>query len=529
MFLVLHNATFWSETVATLWKGSLRDTLFLGSLFLLMVFVHATFLLLIPGKTVFRVAVTALFLVAALAAYSADTYGVAIDKDMVRNLFETDRREVGALLNFRFLLYCGLLGLLPSLLVWRMEARPIGVSRHVFERLGFLLVGAGLSVAMMFALFSDYSSFLHEHKNLRHLLNPGAAIDGALRYARSNIADKDMGVLADEDGTDVRLPRQAGTKPLLVFLVVGETARAKNFQLGGYERATNPELSRLDNVYYFRNVTSCGTSTAISLPCMFSHLGKDTFTVARANHTTGLLDGLMKAGIHTEWRDNNSGGKGTNARIPTISYSPNHAPALCNEESCYDEIMLSGLDSATRAINDDAIVVFHQIGSHGPAYSKRYPAGFERFAPVCRTIELKQCSAEQIRNAYDNTIVYTDHNLARQIGILESVSDRFDTALIYVSDHGESLGEKGLYLHGAPYVFAPAEQTNVPMIVWMSDAYRKRFSIESGCMSAQLGKPFSHDNVYHTVLGAMGVRNALYQDSMDVIKPCRQNDPAASH
>jgi lipid A ethanolaminephosphotransferase len=183
--------------------------------------------------------------------------------------------------------------------------------------------------------------------------------------------------------------------------------------------------------------------------------------------------------------------------------------------------MLKGLDQDLAAIKDDTVIAFHQLGSHGPAYAKRYPPEFETFKPVCRTNQLNQCSVEELRNAYDNSIAYTDHNLARQIASLKSVSDRFDTVLIYVSDHGESLGEKGLYLHGAPYMFAPKEQTSVPFVLWMSDGYRQRFSLDQNCLRAHLGKPFSHDNLYHTVLGAMTVKNAIYKDSQDMFAACR--------
>lgn len=528
ILLVFYNARFWTETAAALWNGTLRDTLFLGSLFLFLLFLHATALLIVPDGKAFRVTATILFMIAAVAAYSADTYGVFIDKDMVRNLFETDQREAAALFNLRFVTYLVMLGVAPSALVWRVRLPKVEIRQQLLQRLGFFLGGLVLSVSMLFAFSAHYSSFLREHKSLRYLLSPGAAIQGAIQYVRGTFADPADAQVVDNDGPTIRSAQNTGGKPLLMFLVIGETARARNFQLGGYERPTNPELAKLDNVYYFNNVTSCGTSTAISLPCMFSHLGRGDFSVSVAGHTTNLLDALTKAGIGIQWRDNNSGSKGVSARADTINFDKRIDPELCNQESCYDEIMLKDLDKRLAAVKDDTVIAFHQIGSHGPSYSKRYPQQFERFSPVCGTNELKQCSEEEIRNAYDNSIVYTDHNIARQIAILKSLSDRFDTMLIYVSDHGESLGEKGLYLHGAPYIFAPDEQKKVPFVLWMSDGYRQRFALDSQCMQAQLGKPFSHDNLYHTVLGAMTVKNDLYQSSQDMLAACRNRDVTAS-
>lgn len=527
VLLAFHNMRFWKDTAAAFWSGSVADTLFIGSMFLVLLYVHTTFLLLIPGKRLFRIVVTLLFFIAAMASYSTDSYGVFIDKDMVRNLFETDRREATALLNVRFTLYVIFLGIVPAILLWRVRVQDIGFGRQLLQRLGFMIAGLAVSAGMLFMFSAYYSSFIREHKSLRYLLSPAAAIQGTIQYARSTVPDKEGNRLENRAGATVNVAANSGAKPLLLFLVVGETARAQNFQLGGYSRETNPELAKMHDVLYFNNVTSCGTSTAISLPCMFSHLKRDNFSVALAGRTTNLIDALSSAGFGVEWRDNNSGSKGVSARAMTISYGDDRDAGLCNEESCYDEIMLKDLDKTLRGIKTNTVIAFHQIGSHGPAYTKRYPASFAHFAPVCSTNELKTCSPEQIRNAYDNSIRYTDHNLARQIGMLKTLSDRFDTILIYVSDHGESLGEKGLFLHGAPYMFAPDEQKKVPFVLWMSDGYRRRFSLQDSCLRAQLGKPFSHDNLYHTVLGTMGLKNAIYDGGLDMLASCRNQNSAS--
>lgn len=521
LFLVLFNLRFWKETVSTLWGGSITGTLFIGSLFLVLLFIHTTFFLLMPGKRAMQLSAASLFIVGAIAAYAADNYGVFIDKDMIRNVFETDQREATALLNLRFIVYLVGLGLLPAVLILRVRLASIGIKRQLLHRLGFIAAGLVATILMVLALSAHYSSFVREHKNLRFLLVPGAALNGTVTYARSTMADPQAEQLVDTDGTPNRSAKPDGDKPLLIFLVVGETARSHNFQLAGYDRPTNPELAKLKNVYYFNNVLSCGTSTAISLPCMFSHLGREHFSVSAAKRATNLLDALAKAGVEVQWHDNNSGSKGVSARVKNINFDQKRDPALCNEESCFDEIMLKDLPQTLDGIKSDAVIAFHQIGSHGPAYFRRYPEKFEAFKPVCRTNELNQCSKEEIRNAYDNTILYADHNLARQIEMLKGMSSRFDSLFIYVSDHGESLGENGLYLHGAPYMFAPDDQKKVPFILWMSDGYRQRFAINQACVQSQLSKPFSHDNLYHTILGAMAVKNDVYRPGMDMLDVCR--------
>jgi len=521
VFLVFYNMRFWRSTITALWSGSVEDSLFIGSLFLVLLFVHALVLLLVSGTRAWKVVAVCGFAIAALASYSADTYGVFIDKDMVRNLFETDAREAGALLNMRFFAYLMLLGVLPSFLVLRARIAPLGWKKHTLQSVLFLLAGTGLSVLLIFVFSAHYSSFVREHKPLRYLLSPGAAIQGSVQYARSIIPEANAHELADKTGATTRPVAQAGGKPLLMFLVVGETARAQNFQLNGYARPTNPELKGMGGVYYFNNVVSCGTSTAISLPCMFSHLQRENFSVAAAARTTNLLDALVKAGVQVEWRDNNSGSKGVSARIHTVTYNQAAHADLCDTESCFDEVLLKGLDEKLKTAKDDTVLVFHQVGSHGPAYGKRYPKSFEKFVPVCRTNELKECSNEEIRNTYDNTILYTDHNIAQQIKLLQSASDRFDSILIYVSDHGESLGEKSLYLHGAPYMFAPDEQKKVPFMVWMSDGYKKRSHLNPSCLQSRLSDAYSHDNLYHTVLGAMNVHNDVYRKALDMLADCR--------
>jgi lipid A ethanolaminephosphotransferase len=527
LLLAFHNFRFWRETIAALWNGTITDALFIVSLFVVLFFVYSTFLLLIPGQRIFRIVVPLLFLVAAVASYSADAYGIFIDKEMIRNLFETDQREAAALLNMRFLLYVLLLGALPAILIRRMNWDGTGIRKNLLQRLVFVLAGCAISAAMLFMFSAHYSSFIREHKSLRYLLSPAAAIQGTIQFVRGMRVDPDKNRLVDEDGVPVRLARSAKDKPILMFLVVGETARADNFQLGGYKRGTNPELSKINRLYYFNNFTSCGTSTAISLPCMFSHLGQHGFDVDLAGQTTNLVDSLLKAQIRTEWRDNNSGSKGVSQRISTVSYAQHRDASLCNEESCFDEIMLQGLPQKLQSVKEDTVLVFHQLGSHGPAYSKRYPSRFEKFKPVCRSNELKQCADEEIRNAYDNTILYTDYNLAQQIHLLQAASDRFDTVFIYVSDHGESLGENGLYLHGAPYAFAPDVQTRVPFMLWMSEGYGQRFGINDACLRSQLSGRFSHDNLYHTVLGAMATRNAVYQPALDMLAACRSRPMVA--
>ncbi|URK88364.1 sulfatase-like hydrolase/transferase [Rhizobium sp. RCAM05350] len=293
-----------------------------------------------------------------------------------------------------------------------------------------------------------------------------------------------------------------------------------NFSLNGYDRETNPELKTL-GVTNFTRTTSCGTATTVSLPCMFSVYGRKNYSDRKARSTDTLMDVLRRAGVDGYWWDNNTGSKGIADLISFASLTKQKNSKLCKDGECLDDIFLTQLDEKLAGITKNTVIVLHQIGSHGPAYYLRYPEEFRRFKPDCRTAQLSDCSRDEIVNAYDNTILYTDHNLSEVIKLLKKHQDTVDGAMIYMSDHGESLGENGLFLHGAPYMFAPAEQTHVPFIAWFSDQYAQLTGLDRSCLQTYADAPTSHDNLFHTVLGMMDVVTKVYNPNLDVFASCR--------
>lgn len=517
VWLLFYNVRFWHETFLAMWRPSSGAALFIASLFVLVLSVQAVLLLLIPGRTLLRWVVGALFIVASLSSYFSDTYGVVVNRDMVNNIFETDTLEVAALLNAGLLTYLVFLGILPAWLVWRVDMPAPAWRTQLRERLLFLAGGVALSFLALFACSANYAVFLREYKPIRFLISPGSMVVGATNHVADLLDHSTAGPLANPGGALTRVSTSNAKRPLLLFLVVGETARAANFQLGGYPRATNPRLMGENDLVYFQDTESCGTSTSISLPCMFSHLGRARYEKQEASRNINLLDMLSQSGVDVEWRDNNSGCKGVCARVQHVEFAKG--------SNAYDEVMLTGLQERLRTLKRDTVIVFHQVGSHGPAYSERYPPAFEVFKPACRSNELDRCTRAEVVNAYDNTILYTDHNLAEQIELLRSMADRADTALLYVSDHGESLGEQGMYLHGMPYAFAPETQKRVPFFLWTSDSYRRRTGLQQSCLQTRAKAPMTHDNVFHTVMGAFGVRNAVYNPRLDIISSCEQPVP----
>jgi len=302
---------------------------------------------------------------------------------------------------------------------------------------------------------------------------------------------------------------------------VGESARAENFGILGYGRDTTPQLDQEAGLIAFTDVHSCGTETAVSVPCMFSNMGRKDYDASKAKNEEGLLDVLKHAGLDVIWRDNQSGCKGTCDRVTLEDVSNFKDPVLCANSECRDEILLQGLQHFIDTLDKDTVLVLHQMGSHGPEYFKRYPKEYERFTPVCESNALNNCSRESIVNGYDNTLVYTDHVLSTLIDLLRNNQEKVDTAMLYLSDHGESLGEYNLYLHGTPYMLAPDQQKHVAMLAWFSDSYQKAFSVDTHCLQLSREKPLSQDNLFHSMLGLLEVNSKVYNPDLDLFAGCR--------
>ena len=487
----------------------------------------ALLLALLAWRWTLKLALTLFLLAAAFGAYFMHSYGVVIDPDMMRNALHTDTREVRDLLSWRMALIALVLGLLPAFVVWRTPLVWPRWPRQLLHNLGLLALALALALGTLMLVFQDMAAVMRNHTSLRYLINPLNSF-----FALADIAwEKDQrpsGPPAPA-GLDARLaPLPAAAKPPLVVLVLGETGRSDHFALNGYPRPTTPRLAEMD-VTSLRNVWSCGTNTATSVPCMFSPLGKQDFE-QRAADTEGLVDVLQHAGYAVLWIDNQAGGcKGVCDRVPTVHYDALQAPGLCSDSECYDEVMLRGLQERIDQLPAErrarGVVVFmHQMGSHGPAYYKREPQQFKHFMPECASNALQQCSHEELINAFDNTIVYTDNFLASVIDWLKQHEGDSATALSYLSDHGESLGENNVYLHGLPYRWAPDAQKHVAWITWLSPQFSTQTGITTACLNAKRDARLTHDNYFHSVLGLLGVQTSLYQPPLDIYASCRRTD-----
>lgn len=455
----------------------------------------------------------------AATTYFMDSYGVMIDRVMLQNILESNPQEAGELLSWRLGAYVALLAAVPAAwLAWSDLAHPRWW-KALLQQGAVLAASLACIGVLMFLFYKDFASIVRNHGEVRYLLTPANYVGALQGYLKArNRAPRSL-VRVGEDAR--KGPRwQAPGKRTLTVIVVGETARAANFSLGGYPRKTNPQLEKED-IVYFSNVMSCGTSTAASLPCMFSDLGRDAFDAGRAANREGLFDVLAHAGFAVWWLDNNSGCKGNCDRIATEDFSRPRPSEFCRTDECYDEILVEGLRERLKRADRDLVVVLHQKGSHGPAYYLRYPEGFGVFRPACGSNELGRCSRAEIVNAFDNTILYTDHVLAKTIRLMKENAGAFDAAMLFVSDHGESLGENGIYLHGLPYAIAPIEQKHVPMLVWFAEGLRERFAIDAACVSSKRHQAYAHDHLFHSVLGLLDIETKAYRPELDIFRTCR--------
>ena len=525
-FLLTANRLFIGSALQGRSLTSLSTWGFALALGLIVMVIHLLLLALVANRWTVKPLLAVLIVVSAGASHFMQQYGVYLDPSMLRNALRTDVGEAGELLSWAMAAHLLVYAVLPLLLLWRVRIVNRPWLRAGTARAGLLLAAVAVLAGALLAVFQPFSSLMRNHKEMRYLITPANVM-----WSITSVAVQDARGAAKPRqpiGLDaVPGPSWATQKkPRVVVLVVGETARAANWGLNGYARATTPELARLP-VLNFKDVTACGTNTEVSLPCMFAPVGRRNYDEERIRGSESLLHVMARAGVAVHWRDNQSGCKGVCDGLPNDAVATLNPAGLCDGGRCLDEGLLHGLDQTLAHARGNQLLVMHQLGNHGPAYSRRYPPAFARFQPACTSDDLRMCTPEEIVNAYDNSLLYTDHLLAVLIAKLKAQSDQIDTAMLYVSDHGESLGENNLFLHGMPYAIAPDVQTKVPMVMWLSDGWRQQAGLDAGCLQRVSQAPAQHDNLFHTLLGMLDVRTGLHERALDLLAPCAPKAPAA--
>ena len=487
------------------WSGALA----LACLFVLQFAVTFSIfsVLALVSTPLLKIVVIVFTLANAVALFYIDKFGVVLDRTMMGNIFNTRLAEAADLFHPKLLLYVLFFGVVPSWLVLKLTIIKPRWWKQVLSTACVVLAAA-------LWLYINASSWLWLDKNMRQfggLVLPWSYVINTARHFSS---------MSEASAKQELLPPASfkDDQRVVVVLVIGESARAKNFSLYGYPRATNPRLSALP-VLVLPQARSCATYTTASVRCMLSHLGA---AADFAGQYEPLPSYVQRHGASVAWRSNNWG----QPRLEVGSYqTAADIRQGCVGDDCkkldYDEVLLHKLTEqiASSKANKN-LIVLHQTGSHGPQYYAKYPAEFEVFKPACKSVELKSCSNQELVNAYDNTIVYTDHVLAQLIGQLNALNNTA-AVMIYASDHGESLGENGLYLHGTPAAIAPDVQRDIPFIVWMSDAFKRQRGLAAS--PALPAGPYSQDNVFHSVMGALGLQSPVYKKELDIFETLPKN------
>jgi lipid A ethanolaminephosphotransferase len=476
-------------------------------------------------RPIAKLVLIVMVLIAAVCGYFTDSYGTIFDHNMLVNSMQTDQAEAMGLIAPSFFIRLFLLGILPAVIIANIRIKRTPLRRALWQRALTLILSIVLIAVCLLPFGDQYATFFRQHKVVRSYTNPITPIYSVIKLGTDYVDELRRPDTLIPHATDAKrtMPvasnSTAKAKPKLMVFVVGETVRADHVSLNDYERETMPLLASNPDIYSFQNATSCGTSTAYSVPCMFSYADRKDYDASSADYNENVLDTLHKQGINVTWRDNNSSSKGVADRVTFEDYKTPKLNPDCDGE-CRDIGMLNGFDKLVKsealpvrpdtvnsnALPKDTLIVLHQMGNHGPEYYKRYPKTFEVFKPVCMTNELSKCDGQSIINSYDNAIRYTDYFLNNVINTLKAYEQDYDVVMVYISDHGESLGENNIYLHGLPYSMAPNAQKQVPVIVW-SPASNGIDSISSNktSLANMIKQPVSHDFITPTLLGFFGI------------------------
>ena len=488
------------------------------SLFCILLAANASLLSLLLWQWNSKVLLSVLFITTALVVHFIDAFGIYINVDMIQNVLHTDSKESHELISLALLKPMALYALVPIVFIWwnifpqRSVLKTWLLKVCFFAGTLFLgIIGAALSS-------NNFATLARNHREVRFLATPFNFITALTKAIKTDVPRAEQPrIPIGQDA--VATPHPPGSRPTLFVIVVGETARAKNWGLDNYTRQTTPLLAHTDGVINFSDAHSCGTNTEISVPCMFSPYGRHDYNQNQIRAHQSLLHVLEYAHITTLWRDNQSGCKGVCDGLPLQRLDNLTVKPLCANGRCYDAILLDDFARQVRAKPGDRVIVLHQLGSHGPNYFERYPPAFQHFTPTCDTGDFGNCGNQALVNSYDNTLYYTDYFLSQVIATLKTMTD-YNTLMFYASDHGESLGENGIYLHGMPYAIAPKEQTSIPMLFWFSPQFIKARGIDIACVQQRAKQYIDHDTLFPTVLSLMQVKTSLYDPKYDALARC---------
>lgn len=517
LWTVVFDVPFWRALIASAGSDpvTISQTLFLSAVLGLSFFCVAVAVIELLGilpRRLYQLLILILSISGVTALFASLLYGTTMTPDMVRNFLETDSREAKMYLSVSSALLCTFL-LIPSVLLMRTGETVKTAFSERCRRAGLAALALLIGLLVLLSQLQPFSALMRNDKSLRYMIAPFNTVYSTVSTL---LRDKSTGgprerVIVDINPTATTAPE----RPTVFVLMIGETARSANWQLAGYSRETTPLLAARDDIINIPKVEACGTSTDVSLPCMLSRVGRRDYDRERILSEEALPSLLQRSGFHVTWIDNQSGSKGASDGVTSLFL--NQADVSCKGGECMDLTFVEDLKKRLSQLKpgERRVLVLHMMGSHGPAYDHRSEKQDQVFGSLCTDPSFRSCSSEQIVNAYDASIRYTDRVLA---GVIDTLASRADvnTGFIYISDHGESLGENGLFLHGAPYYVSPDVQKIVPMVMWLSDGFKKDYEVSESVVEKNIQKTVTHDHLYHTVLGLLNVKSSTYETQWDL-------------
>lgn len=520
---VFLNVSFYEKIQSLTPYTGLKSSLFVAASVGVVVAAYYFIFQLLNWKCTAKPIAIALIFIGGFSAYAVNSLGVLITADQIQNLMQTDAAEARDTWSWRLVVWTLGMTVLPIMLTCIVKIKPEPCFSQLWKKVLASVLSFAMVVGLLFVFYVDFAAIFREHRELKAMISPQNMLASFASYYKKQAPQEKLPlVLYGKDAHQRKMV--AAHLPKLMVLVVGETARAENFSLNGYAKNTNPQLAQ-QQIINFTQVSSCGTATAVSVPCMFSGMPRTEYDPQLASHREGLLDIAQRAGYHVTWIDNNSGCKGACDRVEQFKIPESLQQKWCEDGECYDEILVDSLKNYLASIPEHdtqpRLIVLHQLGSHGPAYYKRVPPAFKVFKPSCDTNAIQGCSQQALLNSYDNTLRYTDHVLNDLIETLKT-NTQFQTGFWYLSDHGESTGESGMYLHGAPYAIAPTQQTHVPMLMWFSTTWQQQAAQHMRCLAKQHQNELSQDNLFPTLLSLLDITSQVIDPKNDMLATCTQ-------
>ncbi|MBQ3695908.1 MAG: sulfatase-like hydrolase/transferase [Alphaproteobacteria bacterium] len=499
----VYNTYFWRQVWSTV-SPWVFVVLILMSITGLMIFQSILF----ARKTVKPLSIL-LLITNSIAGYFITAYHLVLNKTMLMNILDTNFFEATEWMGISFWVYVILFGIVPSIVVWRLKIEFEPFKLHFRKTLSLLAI-----MLFLLSIFLPYRTsvkiYLKTNFNLRYQFVPTGYVSGVVGVI-SNYLKKVEG-LNTTAGMEFH-PYWKGKKKNLFVFVLGESARDANFSLSGYRRNTaEPLQAFLRDMIVFKKTESCGVVTRVSVPCMFNAFTRENYKEQALPYTTNALDILSQNGIDLLWLDNELGCNKVCRNIQT-EYT-------CETRDCVDMLLNDAFRDKMSGFTKDTFVVLHQRGSHGPRYDLRVPAEYKKWKPYCDRADSTSCAYEELVNTYDNTMYYTSLVIADLIKTLSKMTDEYNPVLMYISDHGESLGEGEIYGHGGDFKDAPDVQKQVPFFVWMPKSTRQALGMSKRCMRNKTKQQQTQDAIFHSILGWAGISTDVYDEKLDIFAGC---------